>query len=43
VVVDSMAFHFRHGQDDAGVRTRQLGAMAQQLTTLATTKRIAVR
>jgi hypothetical protein len=37
-----MAFHFRHGQEDAGARTRQLSAMAQQLTAIATSNHIAV-
>lgn len=43
VVVDSMAFHFRSGSEDMGVRTRQLTTMAQQLLQLAVRRRMAVR
>ena len=35
VIMDSVAFHFRHGTSDFGQRTRLLTSMAQQLNDLA--------
>jgi RAD51-like protein 2 len=35
VVIDSVAFHFRHDFEDMGVRTRVLQSMAQNLISLA--------
>lgn len=43
VVVDSVAFPFRHGFTDMGARTRALGDMGNRLMQLAHTRDIAVR
>ncbi|XP_075912755.1 DNA repair protein RAD51 homolog 3 isoform X2 [Petromyzon marinus] len=42
VVVDSVAFPFRHGFDDLRLRTRLLNGLAQQLIALACTHHLAV-
>ncbi|XP_061188835.1 uncharacterized protein LOC133197011 [Saccostrea echinata] len=42
VLVDSVAFHFRHDFDDLSLRTRLLTAMAQSFIKLATEFKIAV-
>ncbi|CAM9193877.1 unnamed protein product [Lampetra fluviatilis] len=42
VVVDSVAFPFRHGFDDLSLRTRLLSGLAQQLIALACTHHLAV-
>lgn len=42
VVVDSIAFHFRHGFDDFRLRTRVLSGLAQDLCALAADQRLAV-
>ncbi|VDI78263.1 RAD51-like protein 2 [Mytilus galloprovincialis] len=42
VVVDSIAFHFRHDFDDFSLRTRLLTSMAQSFIKLATEYKIAV-
>lgn len=42
VIVDSVAFHFRHDFDDMSLRTRLLTSTAQNLIKLATTFKLAV-
>lgn len=42
VIVDSIAFHFRHDFDDFSLRTRLLTSMAQSFIKLATEYRLAV-
>ncbi|XP_060082548.1 DNA repair protein RAD51 homolog 3-like [Ylistrum balloti] len=42
VIVDSVAFHFRHDFDDMSLRTRLLTSTAQNLIKLATTYELAV-
>ncbi|XP_021370414.1 DNA repair protein RAD51 homolog 3-like [Mizuhopecten yessoensis] len=42
VIVDSVAFHFRHDFDDMSLRTRLLTSTAQNLIKLATTFELAV-
>lgn len=42
ILVDSVAFHFRHDFDDLSLRTRLLTAMAQSYIKLATEFKIAV-
>ena len=42
VVVDSIAFHFRHDFDDMALRTRLLNGMAQTFIQLAVTHKLAV-
>jgi len=42
VVIDSVAFHFRHDFDDMGLRSRILGGLAQSLMTLAMKHKLAV-
>lgn len=43
VVLDTVAFHFRHGFEDYSQRTRALDALAGHLHRLATEFHIAVR
>uniref|UniRef100_A0A8C4RA12 DNA repair protein RAD51 homolog 3 n=1 Tax=Eptatretus burgeri TaxID=7764 RepID=A0A8C4RA12_EPTBU len=42
VIIDSVASPFRHGVDDAALRTRLLISLAQRLAQLASTRRLAV-
>ncbi|XP_071093017.1 DNA repair protein RAD51 homolog 3-like [Haliotis cracherodii] len=42
VIVDSIAFHFRHDFDDMSLRTRLLTSMAQSFIRLATEHKLAV-
>ena len=42
VVIDSIAFHFRHGFTDLGLRARLLMAAAQALNELASSRELAV-
>ena len=42
IVVDSVAFHFRHDFDDMSLRTRVLTTLAQQFISLATSHQLAV-
>ncbi|CAN0411615.1 unnamed protein product, partial [Scytosiphon promiscuus] len=42
VVMDSVAFHFRHAFQDMSVRTRMLSRMAQQLNEVAQKHSLAV-
>ncbi|XP_064612813.1 DNA repair protein RAD51 homolog 3-like [Liolophura sinensis] len=42
VVVDSIAFHFRHDFEDLALRTRLLAGLAQSFITMATANRLAV-
>ncbi|XP_029467321.1 DNA repair protein RAD51 homolog 3 isoform X1 [Rhinatrema bivittatum] len=42
VVIDSIAFPFRHGFDDLSLRTRLLNGLAQQLISLANGHKLAV-
>jgi len=42
IVVDSLAFHFRHDLENAGLRSRVLHKIASQLTALAVERCIAV-
>ena len=42
LVLDSVAFHFRHGFTDMALRSRTLSAMAQQLNVLAQQHHLAV-
>jgi predicted ATP-dependent serine protease len=43
VIIDSIAFHFRHGQEDMGARMRSVSTRAAELTKIATTRAVAVR
>lgn len=42
IIIDSIAFHFRYGFEDMGLRTRRLSQMAQMLMDLAHSKDLAV-
>ena len=42
IVIDSIAFHFRHDFDDMSLRTRLLNGLAQKLITIAAHHDIAV-
>ena len=42
IVVDSLAFHFRHDLENAGLRSRALHKIAAQLTALAVQHHLAV-
>ncbi|KAM5306257.1 DNA repair protein RAD51 homolog 3 isoform 3-T3 [Glossophaga mutica] len=42
VIVDGIAFPFRHGLDDLSLRTRLLNGLAQQMISLANNHRLAV-
>lgn len=42
VVVDSVAFHFRHDFDDYALRTRLLNGLAQNFIKMATLNKLAV-
>jgi len=42
VVIDSIAFHFRHNFEDFALRSRLLNGIAQRLTQIATDREIAV-
>lgn len=43
VVIDSIAFHFRHDFEDLALRTRLLAGLAQSFITMATANKLAVR
>jgi hypothetical protein len=42
IIIDSVAFHFRHDFDDMALRTRLLAGMAQECMQLATSHELAV-
>ena len=42
IVIDSLAFHFRHDMDNAALRSRVLHKIASQLTSLAVHFQLAV-
>lgn len=42
IILDSVAFHFRHDFEDMGLRTRRLSQMAKTLMDLAHSKNIAI-
>ena len=42
IVVDSIAFHFRHDFEDLSLRTRLLNGMAQSFIKMATLNKLAV-
>ncbi|XP_071849768.1 DNA repair protein RAD51 homolog 3-like [Apostichopus japonicus] len=42
IIIDSIAFHFRHDLDDMSLRTRLLNGLAQSLIKMATMYRLAV-
>ncbi|PIK51644.1 putative DNA repair protein [Apostichopus japonicus] len=42
IIIDSIAFHFRHDLDDMALRTRLLNGLAQSLIKMATMYRLAV-
>ena len=42
IIIDSIAFHFRHGFSDMALRTRILNSLAQDLTKIAHSFNLAV-